>query len=119
MNRKLLGAGLALALGLLLGACGACTAVLVYGMEVHLSDSTTGQPVIADGVVVIAASENYADTVRVSGVATIQLIEDVAGIYVVDISVPGYTPWRGLTEVEDDGCHVRTRRVDVSLTPGA
>ena len=95
-----------------------CDDILVPGLDVRLADSASGEPVIVDSIFATATMSSYADTVTsVGGVSYFILVEDRAGTYLVDISVPGYARWQrvGVEVVMEDRCHVETQTLPVSL----
>ena len=72
-----------------------CESKLVWRLRVRLADSVSGQPVIVDSIFATATMSGYADTVtQVGGRDSFPLVEDRAGTYSVDISVPGYARWQ-------------------------
>ena len=95
-----------------------CESNLVWGLTVRLADSASGEPVIVDSIFATATTSGYADTVTYAGgLSWFSMVEDRAGTYLVDISVPGYARWQrvGVEVVMEDRCHVETQTLPVSL----
>ncbi len=97
-----------------------CESILIRGLAVAVQDSITGQPVAARPILAIASTPGYADTLQdTMGSSRFWLIEDRAGIYTLEVTVPTYSVWRaeGIEVEQEDECHVRTRDVTVRMQP--
>ena len=104
---------------------GACTTSVEPGIVVEIRDSVTGAPVAAQAIGQVE-DHRFADSLQAwgsSGNPPILLSRASAferpGAYVVTVFAQGYRPWvQENVEVREDGCHVRTVRLEARLQPG-
>lgn len=90
----------------------ACTAQFVYGITVHVVDSTTGLPV-TDGLAGNLQDGSYAEAMMAFGSDLVGAGER-AGTYTVTVTATGYSEWStSEVVVTADECHV----IPVSLEP--
>ena len=112
---------------LLTGAClnvanpTACTAVVVYGLTIAVTDSVTGAPSAADASAV-ARSGSYEEVLTPIPGNNLHLVgaAERPGVYEVTITKPGYQVWTrsGIT-VQAGVCHVTPAAFEAKLQPQA
>ncbi|KAB2900294.1 MAG: carboxypeptidase regulatory-like domain-containing protein [Kofleriaceae bacterium] len=96
----------------LLGSC--CTLELRWGLSIGVTGSDTGQPIPA---MVVIRDGDYVEQLMTVGDRHVGAGER-PGTYRIDIFADGYAT-RTLTdiEVDEEGCHVEPRVIDVALSP--
>ena len=100
----------------LLGIGTVCTLEERPAITVALVDSITGEAIVPDSLLVVAADGEYADTVR--GLVPGGVAHEREGIYRVTVQASGYAPWiRENVRVTADECHVRTVELVARLHP--
>lgn len=111
----------------LTGACldvanpNGCTAVVVYGLTIAVTDSVTGQPAAAEASAV-ARSGSYEELLTPIPGNSLHLVgaAERAGVYEVTITKDGYQPWtRSGVTVQAGVCHVTPAAFDAKLQPVA
>ena len=95
----------------------ACTSELRSNLVVEVRDSSTETPA-AWGVTGVAVHEDGRAT-SLSALDSLNLFgnwaREQAGEYSISVRRPGYTPAQIRATVDDDACHVKTRRVRMSI----
>jgi len=97
----------------------ACTAVVVYGLTVAVTDSVTGAPSAVDASAV-ARSGSYEELLTPIPGNTLHLVgaAERAGVYEVTITKPGYQDWtRAGISVLPGACHVTPAAFEAKLQP--
>jgi hypothetical protein len=98
-----------------------CTEILVYSLSVYVSDAVTGEPLKAN---VTAQTANRRFTLEDFGpTQTGQLYvgpPETPGNFTVTVRREGYTPYTQrniVVRMDNVGCHVIPRKLNVKLTP--
>ena len=87
-----------------------CTDQLVYGIEVTVRDSTTGELLSVDPTGVLTDGV-YRETMEAIGPGSLWGAPERPGTYDIEITAQGYRTWtrQGVeVEMDRDGCHVET-----------
>ncbi|MYB05748.1 MAG: hypothetical protein F4Y24_05275 [Gemmatimonadetes bacterium] len=94
-----------------------CTDQLVYGIEVTVRDSTTGELLTSDPTGVLTDGV-YRETMEAIGPGSLWGAPERPGTYDIEITAQGYRPWnrQGVEVVMDrDGCHVETVELEARM----
>ncbi len=100
------------------GDSGGCTEIFVYGLNIDVIDSTTGEDV-STGITVTATDGSYSEELMYSLGAWVGAGER-EGTYDISITSQDYTPatFDGIVVVKTaDGCHVVTERIEIFISP--
>ncbi len=93
-----------------------CTTVFVYGLNVRLTDSESGQPIT--GATLILTDGDYTETMMETGDGQYVGAGERAGTYELTITADSYaTETRGMIVITADECHVQPVNLDIELTP--
>ena len=96
---------------------GVCTDQLVYGIEVTVRDSTTGELLGVDPTGVLRDG-SYRETMEPAGTSRLWGAPERPGTYDVEITAQGYRTWnrQGVeVEMERSGCHVETVELEARM----
>lgn len=94
-----------------------CTDHLVYGIEVTVRDSTTGELLSMDPTGVLTDGP-YRETMEPVGTSTLWGAPERPGTYDIEITAQGYRTWnrQGVeVEMERNGCHVQTVELEARM----
>ena len=98
-----------------LTGCPGCDDYAAAGIFAVVRDAASGAT-ISNGIVVVAIEGEYSDTLRNYGSGNYSGAYERAGTYQVVVTSPNYVPlFRGGVRVEQDGCHVRTAKIELRI----
>ncbi|MCY3545362.1 MAG: hypothetical protein OXH49_00635 [Gemmatimonadetes bacterium] len=96
---------------------GVCTDELVYGIQVTVRDSMTGELLNVDPTGVLTDGV-YRETMEPVGTSTLWGAPERPGTYDIEITAEGYRTWtrQGVeVELERNGCHVETVKLEAGM----
>jgi len=93
-----------------------CTEVFVYGVNVTLTDTETGEPVT--GATLVLSEATYTETMREITPGQYVGAGERPGTYELTVEAEGFLPEsRSMIVVTADECHVIPVNLDIALTP--
>jgi len=96
---------------------GVCTDQLVYGIDVTVRDSVTGERLSTDPSGILIDGP-YRETMEPAGPSRLWGAPERPGTYDIEITADGYRTWnrKGVeVEMEWDGCYVETVELEASM----
>ena len=109
-------AALMISLSILGGCEGGCLTILLPNMRVEVRDSVTGLPAAFGATGSTRVSNTVTELVTVDSLAMYDNWgRELAGRYIVIVRKPGYKTVTDTTNVEQDGCHVKTKTLPIRL----
>ena len=96
---------------------GVCTDELVYGIQVTVRDSMTGELLSVDPTGVLTDG-SYRETMEAVGPSSLWGAPERPGTYDIEITAEGYRTWtrQGVeVEMERNGCHVEPVKLEAGM----
>ena len=96
---------------------GVCTDELVYGIQVTVRDSMTGELLNVDPTGVLTDGP-YRETMEAIGPSSLWGAPERPGTYDIEITAEGYRTWtrQGVeVEMERNGCHVEPVKLEAGM----